>query len=358
MESPSSSGFRVPAEWERQEAVWLSWPVNRDTWPNHFEPIPAKFAEIAAAISRFEIVRINAEGKLHREIYKLLDAAGAVSRNVELFDHPVNDSWCRDHGPIFVKNDRTGEVAITDWEYNAWGGKYPPFDKDNEIPRRIAGALGMRRFEMKMILEGGAIEVDGQGQLLTTESCLLNKNRNPRLSRAEIEQRLRDGLGVQNILWLRDGIVGDDTDGHIDDITRFYRPDAILTVLEADEFDENYPVLQKNLELLKEMRTPSGKPFEIRTLPMPAPVFCDGERLPASYANYLLVNGAVLLPVFRQPKLDAEAAEILQDCFPEREIVPIDSVDLVLGLGTLHCISQQQPAAGVSSRAADSKAEE
>src|SRR5690625_1685386 len=176
MESPSSSGFRVPAEWERQEAVWLSWPVNRDTWPNHFEPIPAKFAEIAAAISRFEIVRINAEGKLHREIYKLLDAAGAVSRNVELFDHPVNDSWCRDHGPIFVKNDRTGEVAITDWEYNAWGGKYPPFDKDNEIPRRIAGALGMRRFEMKMILEGGAIEVDGQGQLLTTESCLLNKN--------------------------------------------------------------------------------------------------------------------------------------------------------------------------------------
>jgi len=347
MDTPSSCGFRVPAEWERQEAIWLSWPINRDTWPGHFEPIPEKFAEIAATISRFQIVRINAEAKLHREITRLLNSARADLGQVELFDHPINDSWCRDHGPIFVKNDETGEVAITDWQYNAWGEKYPPFDKDNEIPKRIADALGMRRFEMSMVLEGGAIEVDGAGQLLTTESCLLNENRNPELSRDEIEQNLRDGLGVDRILWLRDGIIGDDTDGHIDDLTRFYRPDAFVTVVEENESDENYAILRENLERLQSFRTRDGRPYEIQTLPMPAPVYCDGERLPASYANYLLINGVVLLPVFRQPEFDGRAEEVLQGCFPDRKVIPIDCVDLVLGLGTLHCISQQQPAAGL-----------
>lgn len=342
--SPAALGFRAPAEWEPQEAVWLSWPTNLKTWPGHFEPVPAKFAEIAATISRFQKVRINCEAHRRPEARRLIAEAGADLPKVEFFDHPTNDSWCRDHGPIFVKNDRTGEVAVTDWLYNAWGEKYPPFDDDNRIPRRIAEALKLRRFEIPMVLEGGSIELDGQGQLLTTEACLLNENRNPHLGRAEIERRLCENLGVDRVLWLHDGIVGDDTDGHIDDLSRFYRSDAIVTVVEENEADPNFPILRENLERLRDFRTRDGKPFELKRLPMPAPVVCDGERLPASYANYLVINGAVLLPVFRQPGPDGLAAEVLADCFPGREIIPIDCVDLVLGLGALHCISQQQPA--------------
>lgn len=342
--SPSSLGFRVPAEWEPQEAVWLSWPVNRDTWPGHFAPVPAKFAEIAAAISRFEAVRINCEKVRQEEARRHLREARADLSRVEFFDHPINDSWCRDHGPVFIKDDRTGEVALTDWQYNAWGGKYPPFEKDNDIPRRVGEALGLRRFEIPMVLEGGSIEVDGQGQLLTTEACLLNRNRNPHLTRGQIEDQLREQLGVDRILWLHDGIVGDDTDGHIDDLARFYRSDAIVTVIEENQSDENHAILQENWDRLKGLRTREGGSFELKRLAMPAPVYCDGERLPASYANYLVINGAVLLPVFGQPAADGAAAEVLQECFPGREIIPINCVDLVLGLGALHCISQQQPA--------------
>jgi agmatine deiminase len=342
--SPASQGFRVPAEWEPQEAIWLSWPVNLNTWPGHFEPIPAKFAEITAAISRFEQVRINCAEVYQRDALALIRRAGADLDRVELFDHLTNDAWCRDHGPIFVKNDQTGEVAVTDWQYNAWGGKYPPFDRDNQIPRLIAQRLGLRRFELPMVLEGGSVDFDGQGQVLTTEACLLNPNRNPHLSREEIEEQLRANLGVDRILWLHDGIVGDDTDGHIDDLARFYRSDGIVTVVEDDEADANYPILRDNWERMSGLRTRDGRPFEVRALPMPRPVLCDGERLPASYANYLLVNQAVLLPVFRQPGPDGLAAEVMRDCFPGREIIPVDCVDLVLGLGALHCISQQQPA--------------
>lgn len=344
MPSPSLLGFRVPAEWEPQEAVWLSWPVNLETWPGRFAPVPAKFAEIAAAISRFEGVRINCEKSRQEEAHRLLLEAGADLSRIQFFDHPVNDSWCRDHGPIFIKNDETGEIAVTDWQYNAWGGKYPPFDKDNQIPRRVAEALGLRRFEIPMVLEGGSIEIDGRGQLLTTEACLLNKNRNPRLSREQVEEQLRRNLGVERILWLHDGIVGDDTDGHIDDLSRFYRSDGIVTVVEENEADPNFQILRENWERLQQLRTPDARPFELKPLPMPEPVYCDGERLPASYANYLVINEAVLLPVFRQPARDGLAAEVLQECFPGREIVPVDCVDLVLGLGALHCISQQQPA--------------
>lgn len=334
----------MPAEWEPQEAVLLSWPVAPTTWPGYFEHIPPKFAEIAAAISRFEKVRINCEGARQTEARRLLEEARTDLSQVEFFDHPTNDCWCRDHGPIFLKNDRSGQVAVTDWQYNAWGGKYPPFDRDNRIPRLVAERLGLRRFEIPMVLEGGSIEVDGLGQLLTTEACLLNKNRNPHLTREQIEQQLRENLGVERILWLHDGIVGDDTDGHIDDLARFYRPNAIVTIIEENEGDKNFPILQENWERLKDLRTPDGNRFQLQTLPMPAPVFCDGERLPASYANYLVINGAVLLPTFRQPECDGLAAEILQECFPGRQIVPVDCVDLVLGLGALHCISQQQPA--------------
>ena len=342
--TPAELGFRMPAEWEPQVAVWLSWPHNLKTWPGHFRPIPAKFAEIVATISRFEEVRINIGEPLQKRAWSLINKAKADLSKVMLYDHPTNDAWCRDHGPIFVKNDKTGEVAVTDWEHNAWGGKYPPYDLDNTIPPKIAGALGFRRFEKKMIMEGGSLDVNGSGLLLTTESCLLNKNRNPSMSKIEIEQALRDYLGVHTIHWLGDGIVGDDTDGHIDDMTRFFSADGIVTVLESNKRDPNYPILLENLERLHALRTPAGRKFKIVALPMPKPAYCDDQILPASYANFLVINGAVLMPAFRQPKRDAEAAEILGGCFPGREIIPIDCLELVWGLGTLHCISQQQPA--------------
>lgn len=334
----------MPAEWEPQEAVWLSWPHNRETWPRRFRPIPAKFAEIAAKISRREKVRINVERPLQKRARSLLDRAGAEIANVEFYNHPTNDAWCRDHGPIFVKNDRTGEVALTDWEYNAWGGKYPPYDRDNRIPPLIGRALGLRRFEKKMVLEGGSIDVNGEGLLLTTEACLLNKNRNPELTRAQIEQALRDTLGIKTVLWLGDGILGDDTDGHIDDLSRFFSADGIVTVSEPNVRDPNHGILADNLDRLRSLRTPAGRKFRIVELPMPAPRFCDRQRLPLSYANFLVINGAVLMPAFRQARRDAEAAEILAGCFPGREIVAIDCLELAWGLGTLHCISQQQPA--------------
>ncbi len=343
-QTPAALGFRMPAEWEPQVAIWLSWPHNYKTWPSHFRPIPAKFAEIVAVVSRYEEVRINIAKPLQARARRLITKAGADLKRVMFYNHPTNDSWCRDHGPIFVRNDRTGEVAVTDWEYNAWGGKYPPFDIDNTIPPLIAARLGLRRFEKAMVLEGGSIDVNGSGAVLTTESCLLNPNRNPKLGRAEIEQVLRDYLGVRRVLWLGDGIVGDDTDGHIDDLSRFFSADGIVTVVEKNRRDENYRILRENSERLASLRTESGKKFDIRNLPMPAALHCEGQRLPASYANFLILNGAVLVPTFRQPRRDDEALAVLADCFPGREIVGIDCVELVWGLGTLHCISQQQPA--------------
>ncbi len=334
----------MPAEWEPQAAVWLSWPHNRATWPGNFRPIPAKFAEIAAVISRYEDVRINVEKKRQPRARALIARAGADPARVKFFDHPTNDAWCRDHGPIFVRNDATGEVAATDWKYNAWGGKYPPFDLDNRIPGRIARKLRLRRFANGMVLEGGSIDVNGSGLLLTTEACLLNRNRNPRLDRGRIERNLRDYLGVRTVIWLGDGIVGDDTDGHVDDLSRFFADDGIVTVVERNPRDENHRALRENLMRLKAARTPAGKKFRIVELPMPAARFREGRRLPMSYANFLIVNGAVLMPTFQQPRRDAEAAEGLGACFPGREIVPIDCLELVWGLGTLHCISQQQPA--------------
>ncbi len=342
-QTPAELGFRMPAEWEPQVAVWLSWPHNLKTWPGNFRPIPAKFAEIVAHISRFQEVRINAAHALHKRAWTLIEKAGADTKHVTLFDHPTNDAWCRDHGPIFVKNDQTGEVAVTDWEHNAWGGKYPPYDLDNTIPPKIASALGLRRFEKKMVMEGGSLDVNGAGLLLTSESCLLNTNRNPTMTRAEIEQALRDYLGVHTVLWLGDGIIGDDTDGHIDDLTRFYSTNGIVTVVETNKRDKNFPILAENLERLHALRTPAGRKFDIVNLPMPKPCLYQGQQLPASYANFLVINGAVLMPAFRQPARDECAAEVLAACFPGREIIPVDCLELVWGLGTLHCISQQQP---------------
>ncbi len=342
--TPSSLGFQMPAEWAPQVAVWLSWPHNLDTWPGRFDSIPAKFAEIASVISRYEAVRLNCAINLQEEAARLLKEADAEMENVCFYDHPTNDAWCRDHGPIFIKNPQTGEVALTDWQYNAWGGKYPLYGLDNKIPLQVGKALQLNRFEFPVVLEGGSLDVNGKGSLLTTSSCLLHPNRNPEMSKAQIEEQLREGLGVEEIFWLGDGIVGDDTDGHIDDITRFFKSDGIITAVEPDEKDPNFTPLQENLERLKSFRTKDGGTFDIVELPMPEPCFWDGQRLPASYANFLIINNAVLVPVFRQRRRDAEALDILAGCFPDREIIPIDCLELVWGLGTLHCISQQQPA--------------
>jgi len=335
----------MPAEWEPHEAIWLSWPVRRKTWPGRFRQIPAAFAGYVAAISRFEVVRINAAARLHATARRVCEKAGADLARVEFFDHPTNDAWCRDHGPIFVRRERTGEVAVTDWEFNAWGRKYAPYDLDNAIPARVAERLKLRRFEPRIVLEGGSIDVNGAGGLLTTEQCLLNPNRNPGLTRGNIEQRLRDFLGIEQVYWLGRGIVGDDTDGHVDDITRFVGESTIVTCVEAKPRDANHRALAENLERLKGFRTPAGRKFKLVELPMPAAVAQGDHRVPASYANFLIVNGAVLVPTFRQRKRDAEACEIIGDCFPKREIVPVDAYELIWGLGTLHCLSQQQPAA-------------
>jgi agmatine deiminase len=343
----SAAGFSMPPEWSPQEAVWLSWPVED---PRHWggakrEMIRAKFAEIAAAITRFEPVRINAPGRDHAAILAACNQARAVPERVELFDHPHDDVWCRDHGPIFVKHKTTGEVAVTDWEFNAWGGKFPPWDQDNAIPGRIAASLGMRSFKGGMILEGGAIEINGAGQLLTTEAVLLNPNRNPGLGREEIEHRLRDGLGVSEILWLEKGIEGDDTDGHIDDLARFTDPQTILACV--DPGGANHSILSGNLSRLRSFLGPNDRPFDVIEIPLPEACEVPGWRLPvlpASYVNFLIVNGGVLVPTFRQRKNDDRALGMIRELFAGREVIGIDCLDLVEEGGTLHCISQQQPA--------------
>jgi len=343
----AAAGFSMPPEWSPQEAVWLSWPVDD---PRHWggakrDLIRKKFAEIAAAISRHEPVRINAPGSDHAAIAAACNQAKAVPEHVQLFDHPHNDVWCRDHGPIFVKHRETGEVAVTDWDFNAWGGKFPPWDLDNAIPGRIAASLGMRVFKGGMILEGGGIEINGAGQLLTTEAVLLNPNRNARMSRSEIEQCLREGLGVSDILWLKQGIEGDDTDGHIDDLARFTDATTILACV--DRSAHNRDILADNLARLKSFTGPNGRPFDIAEIPLPEACEVPGWRLPllpASYVNFLIVNGGVLVPTFRQGRNDDRALGIIREMFPDREITGIDCLDLVEEGGTLHCISQQQPA--------------
>jgi len=345
----ASIGYFMPPEWAEQEAVWLSWPVAD---PRHWggaksDLIRLKFAEIAASISRFETVRINAPGCDHPAIHAACNRAKAVPERIELFDHPHNDVWCRDHGPIFVKHRETGEVAVTDWGFNAWGGKFPPWDLDDAIPGRIANALGKPVFKGGMILEGGAIEVNGAGYLLTTEAVLLNPNRNPHLSRTEIEQLLRDSLGVQEILWLKQGIEGDDTDGHIDDLARFIDPQTILACVAPSANSPDLRVLEDNLSRLRNFQGPGGRAFEVLEIPLPEACEVPGWRLPvlpASYVNFLIVNDGVLVPTFRQKRNDDRALGMIRELFSGREVVGIDCLDLVEEGGTLHCISQQQPA--------------
>lgn len=336
----------MPAEWAPHEATWLSWPHKEESWPGEFEPVPEIFAQIAGVLSESELVRINvADEEMANEVRTLLKRGGVNPDAIRFHLNPTNDAWVRDHGPIYVVRETDGkrERAIVDWEYNAWGGKYPPFDLDNAVPQRIATDSGETVFSPGIVMEGGSIDVNGCGDLLTTTSCLLHPNRNPQLGQAEIEQHLRDHLGVTNILWLGDGIVGDDTDGHIDDLTRFVAEDTVVTVVEADPQDANYAPLQENLARLNTMRLADGRALRVVELPMPSPVFFGEDRLPASYANFLIANRRVLVPVYGD-RQDQTALDTLQRLFPDRMVVGIDCRPLVWGLGAIHCVTQQQPA--------------
>lgn len=326
----------MPPEWAPHAATWLAWPHKEASWPGKLELIPPVFARMARELARGEHVNINvtdaAMGQAAREA---LLAAGADLARITLHELPFDDSWIRDHGPIFV-NHPQGAQAIVDWDYNAWGGKYEPYDRDDAVPRSIAGWLQLPAWHPGMVLEGGSIDVDGAGLLLTTESCLLNPNRNPGRTREQIEATLRDYLGVQRVLWLGEGIVGDDTDGHVDDLTRFVAPGVVVTAVEERRGDENFEPLRANLARLRQM------PVEVHTLPMPDAVVLDGQRLPASYANFYIGNRVVLLPQFGCPQ-DAAARQALERLCPGREVVGIDCRDLIWGLGAFHCLTQQQP---------------
>lgn len=333
----------MPAEWEAHEATWISWPDrNGQSFPGSYDRVTPTLVCMATAIAESEILRINISSpEQEREIRGLLSPVAPMER-VEFFDIPTNEPWCRDHGPIFVKRAIAPTLAINDFGYNAWGGKYPPFDADDIVPTTIAKRFGLPLFEPGFILEGGSVDPNGYGTLLTTESCLLNPNRNPSMSRELIEQGLRDYLGVEQILWLGDGIEGDDTDGHVDDITRFVSRETVVTVVEPDREDPNHEPLAANLERLRAMSLVDGTPLTVLELPMPPHIDREGLRLPASHANFYIANTSVLMPSFGG-KSDQSAAAILADVFPTRKIIPIDCRELIWGLGAFHCLTQQQP---------------
>ncbi len=341
--TPKESGFVFPAEWEKHQAMWLSFPWNAETWEDRLPRIYEPYFTFIKEVSETETVCINvANGQVRQIAEAELAKRNMNQLDILLFDHPTNDSWCRDHGPAFVINRQGGQKAIVNWGYNAWGGKYPPFDDDNEIPRRIAEVRNLQVFEPGIIMEGGSIEVNGAGSLLTSKSCLLNQNRNPHLNQEQIENYLRAYYGVEQILWVEDGIAGDDTDGHIDDTTRFVNENTVLTAVEYRLTDANYKPLQENLELLRKMRLTDGSSLNIVELPMPDPVMDSGLRLPASYANFYIANGKVIVPTYRCPQ-DEQALRIIEGCFPDRKVIGIDSTEIIWGLGSFHCLSQQEP---------------
>lgn len=338
---------RLPAEFEPQEAVWLSWPSNKESCPKTYLKLQDKFGEIAANMTRYQRVRINAPENMHMGIrLSIADNEGALNM-VDLYNHQTNDVWCRDHGPIFIKNDATGQVSITDWKFDGWGGKFEA-GLDNTIPERAAEVLKMDRYVSDMVLEGGAIETNGKGLLFTTEAVLLNPNRNGGKARKkeEVEKELKAMLGVTDIVWFKKGIEGDDTDGHIDDLVRFVRDDAVICMVESKENDPNFKALKQIREQLDDVRTADGSKLEIIEIEMPNALEAKDwrlSRLPASYANFLIVNNAVFVPIFGQKKKDAMAEDKIAECFPGREIISVTCKDLVMEGGALHCIAMHQP---------------
>jgi agmatine deiminase len=347
--TPREQGYRMPAEWEPHSATWLAWPHNAEDWPGRFHPIPWVYCDIIRHLTRVEDVHLLVNNAAAEQRARgMLTKVGANLARVHFHQWPTNRVWMRDSGPIFVKKDQS--VAITDWRFNAWA-KYKDWQLDDQLPGKASELLALPHWKPefhsgnRVVLEGGSIDVNGQGTLLTTEECLLSnvQQRNPGLSREDLERVFHDYLGIDQVLWMNRGIAGDDTHGHVDDITRFVDPGTIVTVTEPNTADENHLPLQENLDRLRSARDPQGQPYKVMELPMPAPVVFQKQRLPASYANFYIANGLVLVPTFNDPN-DRKALNVLAEVFPDRQIIGIHSGDLVWGLGTLHCMSQQQPA--------------
>lgn len=344
MTTPAHFGFRMPAEWEPHEATWLAWPYNPETWEDHLEGAEEAFTKFIEILVTAEIVHLLVpNGEVRERAKQKLAGRNIAHERLHFHEIEAGDTWFRDFGPLFLikKVGEKNEVAWTKWIYNALGNKYEDLLVGDTVPDKMP-LSAYKHFEAHMVLEGGSIDVNGCGSLLTTESCLLNPNRNPGLGRSEIEQRLKDFLGVSNILWLQEGIVGDDTDGHIDDVARFVNTSTVVTTLEEDPQDENFKVLKENYERLKVMRNEQGENLHIVTLPMPRPLIVDDRRMAASYANFYIANAGVVVPTFHQPS-DEIALETLQKVFPKRKIHGVDCRELIFGYGSLHCVSQQQP---------------
>ena len=342
--TPKEQGYLFPAEFAKHNATWLSWPHKEASWPGKIEWIYPIYCQFIKFVAEGEKVNINVvDEAMKNKAMDHLQKAGADVANIQFFNHPTNDAWCRDHGPAFLINPKAEQKKIIlDWGYNAWGGKYPPFDLDDNIPTLVGDRYKIPVVYPGIVMEGGSVDFNGKGTLLTTTSCLLNPNRNPQLNQQQIEAYLQNYYGVSNILWLGDGIVGDDTDGHIDDITRFVNEDTVVTVVEKNKHDENYAPLQENLKLLSKMKLENGKALNVIELPMPSPVVYDEQRLPASYANFYMSNKYVIVPTYRD-KQDDRALDILQKCFSDRKVIGLDSWDIIWGLGSFHCLSQQEP---------------
>ena len=336
--TPARLGFRMPAEWEPHLATWLAWPHERTDWPGKFAPIPWVYGDIVRRLTRVEKVRILIRGAVaEKSARRVLAKCGVDLDAIEFFRHPTDRSWTRDYCPIFVRSSR-GEVAVTNWIFNGWA-KYANWKQDNKVPGFLAKRLKLRQFEPGVVLEGGSIDVNGAGLLLSTEECLLSETtqiRNPGLGRAKLERYFADYLGISRTIWLKNGIAGDDTHGHVDDLARFTDEKTVVTVVEEDPGEANYEPLRQNLALLE------STGLRVVTLPMPKPVYFAGQRLPASYANFYIANGIVLVPTFNDP-MDRVALNVLAALFPDREVIGIYCGDLVLGLGTLHCMTMQQP---------------
>jgi agmatine deiminase len=346
--TPRSLGYSFPAEWTRHAATWISWPRPEGiSFPERYHECIEGVIGVIAAITRFEPVHLNVpNGNYRRLVGEMLKARRLPLRRIHVHEIPTNECWTRDHGPAFVVRQRRGrtEAAIVDWGFNAWGGKYPPYDADDAVPTRVARELGLRVFEPGIVMEGGAVDFNGAGTVLTTTACLLNRNRNPHLSKREVERYLQDYYGQRHIVWLGDGIEGDDTDGHVDDLARFVDARTIVVGIETDPRDANYGVLRDARRRLARARDQDGRPFTVVEIPMPSPVAWKGQQLPATYMNFYFVNGALLVPTFGQAARDRRALDALQRVVPARRVIGVDCRTLIWGLGAIHCLTQQQPA--------------
>lgn len=347
---PAAQGFRMPAEWEPHEGTWLSWPKDPVTWPGRVPQVEKIFEQMIQALASHEKIFLLVDDEASQEkVTEQLKMCGVHMGNLVFYRIRTADSWTRDYGPNFLVREMNGkkELAMNHWRFNAWGEKYKELIGDTLIPKELEPQLKIPRFVPDMVLEGGSIDVNGAGTVLTTEQCLLNPSRNPTFSKEQIEEHLKNFLNVRHVIWLGEGIAGDDTDGHIDDITRFVGPRKVITAVEEDPHDENYLPLQENLKKLKSSQDQDGKPLEIVTLPMPGFVGNEEGRLPASYANFYIANKVVLVPTFDHPN-DARALFIIKESFPDREVIGLFCEPLVYGFGALHCVTQQQPHADLA----------